>query len=64
MLRYTSQLKTWAARRAEIFDHFESTGSLSETARAFQLTRERIRQIVNKEKGRRGFGPVRGNVTS
>jgi DNA-directed RNA polymerase sigma subunit (sigma70/sigma32) len=57
MLRYDKKLQDWAARRAEICAHFEKSQCYAETGAAFGLTRERIRQIVRREKGAVGRPP-------
>lgn len=39
---------TWEQRRRKIAEHYRQTRNAAETARAFGISRERVRQIVKK----------------
>lgn len=49
-MRYAAQMAAWEARRKEIAAHYAKSKNLAETARAFGLSRERVRQIVGRWK--------------
>lgn len=52
--RERKRLRDFAERRAEIARHYGDSQNMSETARAFGISRERVRVIVNKEQERAG----------
>lgn len=50
-MTYPDQLKQWRARRAAIVKHYRQSGSLRATGLAFEISGERVRQLVQKEQG-------------
>lgn len=44
----------WEARRQQIVQHYQQTRNAAETARAFGISRERVRQIVKKMEAKDG----------
>jgi predicted DNA-binding protein YlxM (UPF0122 family) len=47
-LKHTAYLERMAKRRMEIYRHVKKTGSLTETAAAFKISKQRVEQIVKK----------------
>jgi molybdenum-dependent DNA-binding transcriptional regulator ModE len=47
-------LRAHAERRAAILAHFRQSGNLSETGRAFGISRQRVQQIVNMMEAKDG----------
>ena len=45
---------TWEQRRRKIAEHYRQTRNAAETARAFGISRERVRQIVKKVEAKDG----------
>ena len=48
-MEYKEIMKEWAKRRRQIVRRFESGESKSNIAKRFGITRERVRQIIEKE---------------
>lgn len=49
-MKYADRLEQWRARRRAIVEHYRQSESLSETGKAFGISRQRVEQIVNMEK--------------